>query len=640
MISSIEAHIIAKKVEAHIIAQKESYSQIKFELDAKKEKKFRSSYKVSPNEEILAYLLKTVPLGLIVTDGIIVTEKALYINPKHCKDKSTNRIPLTDLCQYILSHSGDREPVFLFKAVDNRYEIFGKTILDAQAGNEIAHFLKDIQHTILESDPTSIELRNQTVQNFFAQCRPLLRYSGLSGDLLDALKGLTYESAYCVDAVNLIAEYLARIPEGYRIYMQALPDCIPQKVREELPSMQERFITDFIADLEDISADFSGSYLDTIFYNIKAETEMNDTMLLCFGLLAVRTAHFSELDGILKQIKGQEKFDRLQYFRGIYSNQAMQRVIDSIQNGKKLNQALLNLTDGIGLTPLHYALILKQDVAVQKLLSLGTWKSPFIEDSTKLSSAYDYVNLAQFKQSEASYEILCAVSDLMRSYSEDKKAIEQKIARWGTLLKGQEFFQTAFEKVAQSNDRNAENYGKAAGVLSMTMDGTGEWINELNMDLQYLDEEMQSCAEKLFAAAQDTVNRWQCSDYPLVAYLVRLYSDPEFLYSELHRPPNDFELYHYGNHYFIAPKDAGITSKDANELDGNAQDTFDPAEKPYGDSWFSPEAHSDINILRVEYHNLAKIYHPDVSSFTYSTQVFQEILQEHTDIIRKLESQR
>ena len=77
MISSIEAHIIAKKVEAHIIAQKESYSQIKFELDANKEKKFRSSYKVSPNEEILAYLLKTVPLGLIVTDGI-------RVNPKFC----------------------------------------------------------------------------------------------------------------------------------------------------------------------------------------------------------------------------------------------------------------------------------------------------------------------------------------------------------------------------------------------------------------------------------------------------------------------------------------------------------------------------------------------------------------------------
>ena len=96
----------------------------------------------------------------------------------------------------------------------------------------------------------------------------------------------------------------------------------------------------------------------------------------------------------------------------------------------------------------------------------------------------------------------------------------------------------------------------------------------------------------------------------------------------------------YGDHYFIAPKDAGITSKDANELDGNAQDTFDPVEKPYGDSWFSPEAHSDINVLRTEYHNLAKTYHPDVSSLTHSTQVFQEILQEHTEIINKLEAKK
>lgn len=322
--------------------------------------------------------------------------------------------------------------------------------------------------------------------------------------------------------------------------MEIFQKWIPEILCDKLRSMYESLVAEFGSELEDLSHDFDSNYLEEVFVSKKSDPAPSDAVLLCLGLLAVRTMQFSELDGILERIQNPEQADRIRYFRGIYANQTMQRVIDSIQNGKKLNQALLNLTDGIGLTPLHYALILKQDVAVQKLLSLGTWKSPFIEDSTKLSSAYDYVNLAQFKQSEASYEILCAVSDLMRSYSEDKKAIEQKIARWGTLLKGQEFFQTAFEKVAQSNDRNAENYGKAAGVLSITMDGTGEWINELNMDLQYLDEEMQSCAEKLFAAAQDTVNRWQCSDYPLVAYLVRLYSDPEFLYSELHRPPKRF----------------------------------------------------------------------------------------------------
>ena len=128
-------------IEAHIIAKKDDYSQIKFELEVKKEKKFRSSYKVSPNEEILAYLLKTVPLGLIVTDGIIVTEKALYIHPKHCKGKSTNRISFENLCQYIVSQDGDKGAVFLFETPDNRLEAFGKTILDNNSGEEIARFL-------------------------------------------------------------------------------------------------------------------------------------------------------------------------------------------------------------------------------------------------------------------------------------------------------------------------------------------------------------------------------------------------------------------------------------------------------------------------------------------------------------------
>ena len=57
-------------------------------------------------------------------------------------------------------------------------------------------------------------------------------------------------------------------------------------------------------------------------------------MLLCLGLLAVRTMQFSELDGILERIQNPEQADRIRYFRGIYANQTMQRVIDSIQNGE------------------------------------------------------------------------------------------------------------------------------------------------------------------------------------------------------------------------------------------------------------------------------------------------------------------
>lgn len=627
-------------IEAHIIAKKDDYSQIKFELEVKKEKKFRSSYKVSPNEEILAYLLKTVPLGLIVTDGIIVTEKALYIHPKHCKGKSTNRISFENLCQYIVSQDGDKGAVFLFETPDNRLEAFGKTILDNNSGEEIARFLESIQEIFLKKNPDKANLYHQTVQNFINQCHLILQHTGLSIELHNALIDLSYKDEYCTEAVSLLTKHYARqlSTEGYQQRMEIFQKWIPEILCDKLRSMYESLVAEFGSELEDLSHDFDSNYLEEVFVSKKSDPAPSDAVLLCLGLLAVRTMQFSELDGILERIQNPEQADRIRYFRGIYANQTMQRVIDSIQNGKRSNQEFLYLTDGIGLTALHYSLILKQDDAVQKLLSLGAWKSPFIESSAELSGVYDYVNLAQFEQSKINYAVLYAVSDLMRAYMADKKALDQKISAANVLLKGQGILQDGLSRMPYSPRGNSapENYDKAVAVLGLTMDGTQIWAEELNDQLQNLEQEIQSCAEKLFAVAQDTINGWQCSNYPLVAYLIRLYSDPEFLYSELHRPPSDFELYHYGTHYFVAPKDAGITSKDADELDGNAQDTFDPVEKPYGDSWFSPEAHLDINILRTEYHNLAKTYHPDVSSLTYSTQLFQEILQEHADIIHKL----
>ena len=93
---------IVTSVKECISEIKSNYTLIKFSTDVTKEKKFRNTYKVPLDEEILAHILKMAPLGLAILDGIIITNKALYINPKHCKNKSTNRIPLTELCKYIL----------------------------------------------------------------------------------------------------------------------------------------------------------------------------------------------------------------------------------------------------------------------------------------------------------------------------------------------------------------------------------------------------------------------------------------------------------------------------------------------------------------------------------------------------------
>ncbi len=51
-------------------------------------------------------------------------------------------------------------------------------------------------------------------------------------------------------------------------------------------------------------------------------------------------------------------------------------------------------------------------------------------------------------------------------------------------------------------------------------------------------------------------------------------------------------------------------------------------DRPYGSSWFSPQAHSDENILNAEYRKLAKQYHPDLCKQNDAKEIFQEITNE------------
>ena len=48
-----------------------------------------------------------------------------------------------------------------------------------------------------------------------------------------------------------------------------------------------------------------------------------------------------------------------------------------------------------------------------------------------------------------------------------------------------------------------------------------------------------------------------------------------------------------------------------NKQEEKKEEKQEEIKKPYGDSWFSPEAHRDIKKLQKEYRILAKKYHPD-----------------------------
>ena len=68
---------------------------------AKSVEKIRDTYRIPKDELIAAHLTKKI---LLITDGVLMTDHALYVNPSYCPDGASNRIPWSELHKYFVSH--------------------------------------------------------------------------------------------------------------------------------------------------------------------------------------------------------------------------------------------------------------------------------------------------------------------------------------------------------------------------------------------------------------------------------------------------------------------------------------------------------------------------------------------------------
>ena len=143
---------------------------------------------------------------------------------------------------------------------------------------------------------------------------------------------------------------------------------------------------------------------------------------------------------------------------------------------------------------------------------------------------------------------------------------------------------------------------------------------------------------------------------PLANHLLRIFSDPDFLKHILYHSSRQCNLYCYSGFFFVVPSDIQIDlsafhqneDSDFNESGAHNQsnqyqerthaekERAEPVVRPFGESWFSPEAHRDRRKPKSEFNNLAKQYHPDVSKHPMSHQIFQEILNERATILENM----
>lgn len=85
-----------------------------------------------------------------------------------------------------------------------------------------------------------------------------------------------------------------------------------------------------------------------------------------------------------------------------------------------------------------------------------------------------------------------------------------------------------------------------------------------------------------------------------------------------------------GNIWIGIPKEWNII-EDISDIEDDSDLLF--PKKPYGNEWFSKEAHTDLAILKKEYRILVKKYHPDQFKHIRAKEIFQDIMAEREEIL-------
>lgn len=181
-----------------------------------------------------------------------------------------------------------------------------------------------------------------------------------------------------------------------------------------------------------------------------------------------------------------------------------------------------------------------------------------------------------------------------------------------------------------------------------------EEIKDLQIEYNELEFEIKDELNDKINSVDLYIRELEKSDDEFVSLILAVFKNNELLYHILSDSTNDVLLYIYQSFLFVVPNDIRLNlmyydnpfgevkknkqtkseykySKRNTKSNSNNTNRYTctlNVDRPYGSSWFSPQAHSDENILNAEYRKLAKQYHPDLCKQINAKEIFQEITNE------------
>lgn len=651
-----------------------SFTKISFDTaKIKKPDKVLSTYCVRAGEQICAYIKSSVPLFALTVDGTIITDRALYIHPSHDDWAACNRFPFDELCKYFVYMEDEKSNVYLATA-HNRYIIRGCTLFGRNtAGMELMQFIRALQSCLLYRYPWAQGQQNSAVTELLSAARTSMQTGRVPKELsilLDTVKPTSphYRAVQLLKAEDV---YRSCHAEAYRAFVERMPAEIRAALMEKQPGFEQALRTD----LSNIHLNFDKGFLADAFQNLSGQSSRSEVETLLFAYICVRPDRRSELNQLFSQIKNKDNVQALEAFRACYYNTRMLAVYRAIEAGQSLSPEWLDWTDSMGLTPLHYAILLRKGELIADLLEKRTWEDacPLTEESA-VCDAYSYTVLACLVGLPGQADLIIKTSKTISAQLRSQRAIEKQLLiqqkkldlQYNTKATLQKAIRSASHAADRSNSEQAEKIENAQiklENLNEAIQNTLDRIADLEDSLAEIKSEIEAQIEAALTDASRTADRLRDSSDPFVRYLYRLFTEPGTLPRILSRSVEGCRLYAYAGIVFAAPAEMGLDlpyriaylnrgstyqrtenhSEQADEKRRKAAEQHtqqaksnEPIQRPYGKHWFSPQAHSDMKALTKEYHRLAKQYHPDVCDHSRSQELFQEILNERAEILEQM----
>ena len=633
---------------------------------------YYENYRIPEGETMMVYAYSSQYSGFSLEgNGTIITDCAIYVDPAKKGHSSTNRIPLSDICHFVVFQEDNSDSVSLISQ-ERECRIFGRTVAPRDTtGMELVELLRSLQRNLTNMNPTERHAYELTLGWLMDLIRKSLHTNGRltarDEKLLDIVEEMP---AFFKEIAFLRAEntYRACDDIAYFAYVESLKGRMDEDARKVLKNPGELFFSSYIEDISDASRFYMTKDLITPYLNLK-KTErltLEQCLILCFLCIRLEDIDYGNrlMDMIGPDLPAEE-FWKLQCFKARFMKEKLSLVYEKMESGNELSKSELFWEDDLGLTPLHYALILRQEDVVLKLLHERdwiSWESPF-KDNRLVDAVYDFVFLASVLYDDE--ELIRAVY----SYTTREAApIHRAIKKMDSLI----FIQRT---LLREHPEDALTYATKEAEYQ---DMREEMVEELLTMSKHRCEEARKIAAMIIQA-----------EHPYARHILHMYLDRDSIYRSIADTISDYRLYKYKHRFFVTAVEENLdlsfyewrngvmgdhdfkradTRLSSEHVTGGARSFYDGdtyenpdisaarerkraeeekrrKEKEQADSkpvmptsegWFSPEAHHDIELLKKEYRQLVKMYHPDVSDNRRATIIIQQIMTERAEILERM----